>query len=475
MRILLVKIGRHLYYSRNTSIPLGIMYLASYLREKRKWDEIRIIDMKAEGLGISDVSKIASEFNPDVIGLSSMSTDSMVMHDVAKSLKKTLPQKIIVAGGPHPTSDPEDTLKNNCIDVAVIGEGEVTFYELISLISENKSFYNIPGIAYRSNGNIVITEPRKLIENLDSLPLPAWDLINLDTYAKHFGMSTPSGKRKYASIITSRGCPYRCTYCHNIFGKKFRTRSPDNVINEFLHLYRKGVRDFEIIDDIFNLDKKRAIEIMDKIIASGIEINIDFPNGLRGDILDEEILNRLKKAGTRSICFAIESASERIQKLIKKNLKLESLKRNIDISDKLGILNMGYFMFGFPGETLEEIKKTIDYAIKSSLHIAFFFILNPFKGTEIYSQIEEMNLPLPGYEDYNYYFGQHNYSSISTLRLRIMLRWGLLKFYFWKFRIIKTFFRMPAKQYALSLSLVELYRIFSLKNIFFKKLSNPSN
>lgn len=446
------------------------MYISSYLREKRGMDEVKLIDMKVENLDVEDIAEYTQREAPDIVGLSSMSTDAVLMHQVAKRIREKRPSVFIVAGGPHPSSDPEDTLKDGTINVAVIGEGEETFYELISCIDNKESFDSLTGIAYIKNGRAQINNMRKFLDDLDKLPLPAWDLINLDKYAKHFGMAPWAGKRRYASIFTSRGCPYRCTFCHNIFGKRFRARSPENVLKEIELLYNRGISDFEIIDDIFNFNKERTAKILDSIIERGIKINIEFPNGLRADQLDEGLIRKFRKAGTRSIAFAVETASPRLQKLIKKNNRLDILKKLVEMSDKAGIFNVGYFMFGFPGETEEEMLQTLRFAIESDLHVAFFFILNPFKGTEIYREIEKTGFSIPSYEEYeSYYFGLHNYSKVPTLRMRIILRAGLILFYLWRFRILKVVFRIPTKRYIFSLFLRETIRLFSFKNFLVRK------
>ncbi len=464
MRIILIKIGKFLPYMESSNIPLGLLYLSSYLLDKRKDVDIKIVDMGAERLSPGDVSSIVSGYRPDIVGLSSMSTDATLLHATAKEIKENLSTALIIAGGPHPTTDPEDTLKNKDIDIAVIGEGEETFFEIVSAIENGNELRDINGIAYKKNGDFFINERRKFIEDIDTLPIPAWDIIDLELYSKHFGMAPWAGKRKYASILTSRGCPYRCTFCHNIFGKKFRARSPENVIKEIEFLYTNGVRDFEILDDIFNFDYTRTEKILDMILSHNLKINIDFPNGLRGDILDEKIIKKLRMAGTRSIAFAVETASERIQRLIKKNNRLDKLNKAIEISDKEGIFNVGYFMFGFPTETLEEMKQTIKFALHSNLHVAFFFVLNPFKGTDIYKEIKEHEIPVPLSNEYeSYFYVSKNYSNVPMLRMKIYLRLGLMFFYLYRLRIVKTIIRIPTKRYLLSLMKIELIRLFNIR------------
>jgi radical SAM superfamily enzyme YgiQ (UPF0313 family) len=193
------------------------------------------------------------------------------------------------------------------LDVVVRGEGENTIPELVD--KDNKNLSGIKGIAFRDDGRIVLTEPRPYIQDLDALPFPAWDLVDLKLYARFRSMASV-GLRKYMTIFTSRACPYRCIYCHNLFGKNYRTRSPENVLNEMEILVKDhGVEEFEILDDIFNLDIPRAHAICDLIIKKKLKIGFSFPNALRGDRLPNDLLRKFKEAGLNFTSIAIETAS----------------------------------------------------------------------------------------------------------------------------------------------------------------------
>jgi radical SAM superfamily enzyme YgiQ (UPF0313 family) len=194
----------------------------------------------------------------------------------------------------------------------------------------------------------------------------------------------PIGFRRYASVITSRGCPYRCTYCHNIFTKRYRFMDARRVVDELEHVSRTyDVKEFEIYDDIFNFDYERTEAILDEIIARELDLKLCFPNGLRGDRLDENLIVKLKRAGTHYLTLAVESGSPRIQKQIRKHMKLDRLFEAIRISARERILTGGFFMLGFPGETREELEMTVDFAVRSDLHLAFFFMVIPYEGTEL--------------------------------------------------------------------------------------------
>jgi radical SAM superfamily enzyme YgiQ (UPF0313 family) len=258
------------------------------------------------------------------------------------------------------------------------------------------------------------------------------------------------GKR-CIGIVTSRGCPYRCAYCHEIFGKKFRKRSKENVIEEIKILKEKySIDELHVYDDIFNLDKKRLVEICDAIVGNNIKINFAFPNGLRGDILDEELILKLKKAGAYMLTFALETASERLQKMINKNINIEKLKKNIIFADKIGLLTKCYNMLGFPTETIEEVNKTIQFNCLLPLCFASFFIVTVQKNTQLYDLVKK------NYPDFNveleanqYYLPHKEYEKFVKLPLKGLQLKAYRKFYLNPKRIIKIITRMPRKIFAI--------------------------
>jgi radical SAM superfamily enzyme YgiQ (UPF0313 family) len=249
-----------------------------------------------------------------------------------------------------------------------------------------------PGEPYINNAHLLASgdrTPAGVVEDLDALPMPAWDLVDFDKYAKvrNF-MSLLKGKR-YAPIFTSRGCPYLCTYCHDIFGKKFRWRSPENVAAEVALLRGLGVDELQIVDDIFNMNPRRM-----KAVCRAIEpyrMHITCPNGLRFDILDEEGCEALVRAGTYGACVAIETITPRLQELIKKRLKVDRAQQAIGWMADRGVLVRGFFMLGFPTETLEEIEATVKYAVDSDLTQAYFFNVVPQPGTPLYDLAMQEN------------------------------------------------------------------------------------
>jgi anaerobic magnesium-protoporphyrin IX monomethyl ester cyclase len=325
------------------------------------------------------------EVRPDLVGLRSLTISKDCVKTVARTVKEWNADCLLLAGGPYATDDPEQALNHGLVDAAVIGEGENTMLELMQCILDGRSFHHIAGIAHQMNGSYERLPPRELIQNLDAMPFPDYSAIDLDEFSNRYLTFSSKVSSPHANIMTSRGCPFRCAYCHNILGKRFRTRSAENVFEEICAIHREhGITDFQVIDDIFNLDMDRAKRICDLVIKSGMKLTFAFPNAIRADRMDAELVEKMAEAGTKFTSIAIETASPRLQKLIQKNLDIEKAFDTIELCSKAGIVTRGFFMLGFPTETEEEVAQTIQFAKDSSLCGATFFTVVYYPGTELY-------------------------------------------------------------------------------------------
>ncbi len=382
--------------------PLGCMYLAAYLR--RLGDvQVRIIDMTAESMSYGRLPDAIEAFGPDLLGISALTYESRGMDRVAAVAKGVRADLPVVVGGPHPSAYTERVMANPHIDYAVMGEGELTLDDLVRALRDGSDPSGIDGLACRQNGEVWINPRTRFIEDLDQLPFPAWDLIPLRVYKKFIRMSR-CGTADYMVLFTTRSCPYHCLYCHQVFGKGFRTRSPENVLAEMRTLYdRHGIRHFEIIDDIFNLDLPRAKRIFDMIIGSGMRVRLTFPNGVRGDHMDEEFFIKARRAGVVFMAFAVETASPRLQQELRKNIQLDRIRDNISLALKYGIFTHGFFMLGFPTETREELLTTSEFAVRSDLHTANIFVVNPFEGTGLADWARRIGKPVLSQFERNYF------------------------------------------------------------------------
>lgn len=463
-KILLIKCSHLTDYMKNITFPLGLMYISSMLREKGH--EVKIVDLRLyENNHVLLLTQAVKEFQPDIVGLSAITVEASSLHSTASLVKSILPHTTIIAGGPHPTSFPREVLNDPNITYVVLGEGEETSIELVDCIQKRKNVAAAKGIAYRNNIGLCFAEQRPFVENPDYLPFPAWDLVEIERYWEHDGMANV-GVRKYMNIFTSRACPYKCIYCHNIFGKGYRTRTPENVVKEIHTLIKVyGIREFDILDDVFNLDRNRTKRICELILENNLEVHFSLPNGVRTDIMDEELLKLMKKAGLTHISIAVEAGTPRIQKLIGKHLNLKKVKDMIDACDKNYIHTRGFFMLGFPTETREEMMNTIQFAASSRLHTATFLIVIPFKGTPLFELYKDkIKAEMSGFENYDYTIGRFNMSEVSNEELFSLQRYANRKFFFNPLRILRTI-RVHPRKMTLLLKVADILRLSFLNKI----------
>jgi len=439
-------------YTQMTHLhPLGLMYVATGAR-RGGYEDISILDMKTEDMRVPAAAAWLEERRPDVIGLTAMTYEAGCLHSLAAEMKKRLPGVVIVAGGPHPSVAADDVMKDTNVDFCVRGEGEITFPALLDAIRAGcRDFTDVVGVVWRrENGEVVLNPDRVPPDSLDELGFPAWDLIDNRRY-----YSVPRGgiiyaHKEFATIFSSRACPWRCTYCHNSYGKKFRERSSRHVLEEIDMLVTKmGVRELVFYDDIFNFKPDRAKAICRGLVERKYDLKLTFPNGLRGDILDEELVDLMKDAGMYRAMIAIESAVPRVQKVMKKNLRIPQTKKIVDYMASRGVMTHGAFMLGFPTETREEMEETIRWARDSSFHTAAFYRVIPFKGTELFRQVEEAGHQLPtDWSHYEPYYSDINVSAVPEEEIGKIRRQAYLKFYLspkrlWAiFRLIPNKFRM---------------------------------
>ena len=393
----------------NVFPPLGLAYIAAVLE---KTHEVSIIDAPTEGwrnleeidgtkyrVGLSneEIAARIKRWSPDIVGIEiPFSGWSKTAFDVASTIKNIDKNIIIVLEGQHPSARPEDCLAKPGIDFVVIGEPENTMFELVDAIEHGtQAFKKIKGIAFIKNKTPIITFPRPVIQDLDSLPYPARHLLPMDAYNAAVKENPLRGEihKPWTEVITSRGCPYNCIFCTHciVWGKKWRGRSAENVIAELEQVVQTyHVEQIDFLDDNLTLDTKRMETICDLIVQKGLRFEWFTPSGVRADTLDENLLTKMKNSGCKKIRVAPESGVQRVvDQIIKKNLDLKSVERAVVLCKRIGIKVGCFFVIGLIGETKKDIEETIKFAYKLKRLGAesfVFSIATPIFGTELYKQ-----------------------------------------------------------------------------------------
>lgn len=377
------------------------MYIAAYLRERFDVD-IRIIDQRIENCSGDFIVEQAVAHEADVVGLGAFTQAARAMYRVADQIRAARPDATIVLGGPHASAFAGETLRHCAADAAVVGEGERAFEQILEALAAGSDFATIAGLAWRDRSGEIITNPGPpaFLEDLDTLPFPAYDLVPVEKYWKSHGMADVPA-RPYMGVFTSRGCPYHCIYCHNIFGKAFRSQSPERVADEFAY-YRKrwNVGELEILDDTFNSNRARVFGICDALNQRDLHFKICFPNGLRTDALTEPVLDALVGAGLYYSAFALESGSPRVQRYIRKNMNIDRFLEGVEMATRRRVLAHGFAMLGFPTETEDDLRQTIDVMCRSRVHLASFSTVTPYPNTELYDIVAATRPDILGRIDY---------------------------------------------------------------------------
>jgi len=352
---------------KDCTVHIGLGYIASYARSMHSDLNFTILDTRVA------TKKETSDFfctNFDLIGITALSPVYHEVIEIFTHLRTTKPETPICLGGPYVTTIMQEIFEETPADFAVYGEGEITFSELISYIKGALPLESIKGLMYRKDGRIITNEPREQIEDLDSLPLPAYDLFKMNRYPMH-------------RITTSRGCPYKCVFCNSssIWLGRWRKRSPEKIMEEIRFLienHKKKV--FFFNDNSFNIDLKRIELFCTLLLKNNFKILWSTP--VRPELINDEIAHLMKKSGCYNVSIGIESANNEILKKMKKKNTIEKMNDGIRIFKKAGIEVLGQFVIGSPGDTLKTVKESIDFAKNSELDYVMFYSILPFKTTE---------------------------------------------------------------------------------------------
>jgi anaerobic magnesium-protoporphyrin IX monomethyl ester cyclase len=363
-------------------IPLGLGYLAAIL-EKNGFD-INIIDCQALNLTLFDIKNELLKRKPDMVGLTSTTLTYKSALSIIKLTKEVLPDSLTLIGGSHVTFWDEEAL-NECpqLDVVVRGEGEITFLELVKKVEKSKSFTDVEGITCRKDGIIVKNPDRPHIEDLDNLPYPAFHLWPIEQFNKYGKIIFP--------VMTSRGCTFWCDFCSAVrmFGRRYRMRSPQKVVDELEFLYKKyGQDQYTFYDDAFTVSQSRTEEICDEIKKRGLKIKWDCET--RVDMVTKELLQKMKAAGCIAVWFGVEAGSTKVIEAMGKGISLKQTFNAFKWAKEAGLMTVASMILGFPGETRETAMESINLLAKIKSDEIGVYIATPYPGTPMYDYVKKM-------------------------------------------------------------------------------------
>jgi anaerobic magnesium-protoporphyrin IX monomethyl ester cyclase len=454
LRILLVNPKSRLPIDTRTSPSLGLAYLAAVAEGRGDQVQIHDGDVEDEPLAVA-----ARAFAADVIGITANTTQITAAWRDAEMLR-AMGEAPIVLGGPHPTVLPQESAAKPFVDVVVRGEGEATWLELLQAWDGSSGragsgrFLDadgepILGITYRDAGGEIVDTPDRSpipVAELEAMPFPAWHLFKLERYTnlqptvdRVTGPSLP--------ILTSRGCPYRCSYCSQIGPRRWRARSAENVAAEWRWLVREwGAAEIGVLDDSFNIDRQRVLGLCARLVDEGLTgVPWIMINGIRANLADEEVLGAMVRAGCLRTAFGVESGNQDIlDAVVDKHLTLDQVRAAFRAARSVGMETIGFFIIGLPGESEETIDDTIRFAIELDPVVANFSIATPFPGTQMYDTVMSRGRILAqNWDDFVFFEGKARFEMPGLPAELVERKWkeAYRRFYLRPRRVAHTLMR----------------------------------
>jgi anaerobic magnesium-protoporphyrin IX monomethyl ester cyclase len=424
-KILLVNLPFEKIYEKTTikgvapsTPPLGLACIGGSLLDKGH--DVRLFDFNI--YGTKEFIIMLKSFTPDFVGITFVTPLIREARKVSELVKKINKNIIVVGGGPHCSSFPESSVREASLDIGVIGEGDFIINEIVM----DRPLSQIQGIAYKRGDEILVNERAVFIQDLNSLPFPAYSLYEKEKYRVPVAIAK---KNPVAWIETSRGCVFGCTYCNkSCFGKTFRVKSPERVVKEFIRMKNAGFREIHIMDDGFTTNIKRAKIICELLIESEVNIGWSTLTGIRVDRVDFELLDKMREAGCYRVYFGIESGNQEILNNIKKGITLEQVTKAVESAKRAKLEVAGYFMIGLPGETEATMQDTINFAKSLNLDLAKLGITIPLPATEMFNELDKQGrIKTHDWEKFKFY------STPSTIYDHQNLPWPTIEKYYAKF------------------------------------------
>ncbi|MBF0102468.1 MAG: B12-binding domain-containing radical SAM protein [Desulfobacterales bacterium] len=374
--------------------PIGLLYIAASLLSQGL--SVRILDCNAEGLSVSQsVSKI-QEIDPFILGISCLTQEAFMVEALLVKVRQALPNTIIVMGNIHSSCFPEYYLSKGIADMIMLGEGEAAFPQLVKYLKKGDYPDTLEGLVYLDDNNKLIKNEPKPIDNLDSLPFPAWHLVDLKKYKYHFYYHfNPKVTR---NMVTSRGCPIGCSFCTIHDGQKVRFHSYERMIEEIDMLMKHyGMRQIMFQDPMFLAKRSRIEGFCDSILQKNIKIG--WACEVHVNYAKKDLFKLMKQAGCHTVFYGIETADDILLKNIGKKSTIEQIEKAVWMAKETGLNPVGFFMLGLPGETEELTYKTLKFSLKLPLDMAVFSILIPFPGSRLFEELKQTD---PQFNPYNW-------------------------------------------------------------------------
>jgi anaerobic magnesium-protoporphyrin IX monomethyl ester cyclase len=383
---------------------LGLLYIASHL-EKYSSHTVEILDAVVEQITSYDaLEERIRKSKPDIVGIQMLTftaRDALLTARTVKKIDKNIP---VVVGGPHPNIYVNETIAFDEIDIIVLGEGEKIFTDLVNQLSNGEDISDMPGIALKNKEKVIINDQKGYIEDLDSLPFPA---RHLTPYKKYY--SILGNHATYTTMVSSRGCPFRCLFCDRAYhGKIYRKRSAENVVREMNDCEKMGIQEIDFQDDLFTFKKDRVLEICDLLISEKSKLKWNVR--ARVDTLDKALIKRMAEAGCQRMYIGIEAGTPEIQKVLRKNIDLDKAKQVFKWARDYGICTLAYLIIGSPQETKDLILESIKYTVKLNPDFTHIGIMTPYPHTDLYS----LGLEKALYNDYWREFAKDPFKDFSA-------------------------------------------------------------
>ena len=378
---MVASIHKSLDHKREHRPLLGVLSVATYLKHHRPHHKLKFVDCRALELSFDDMAEIVREFEPDLVGLTSLTFNYYDTLQAAKRIKATRPSAKVCMGGWHVSLYPEETLAQDAVDYVVFGEGELSFVDLVDKLEAGEEPLGVQGVGFKRDGASTLGPPRPPNRTLDELPFPDFDLSDISLYSHLLGKGNI-----VLPLESSRGCPFSCTFC-DIRRSRYRRRSSELICNEMEKWTDRGIKSFFFVDDNITVNKKLALELFNDIRDR--KLDVDFKVSSRIDGLNEEVMVAMVEAGVSRVSIGIESSKQKYLDFMEKGIKTEQIIETLALAKRVGLPVFAFMMLGLPGQTKKEMLEEADFLKTHKVRYASFSILTVYPKTELYRLAKE--------------------------------------------------------------------------------------